>query len=72
MNEWLRDSVGLGRYLELLQDQEFAARGFYRAAEVRRAIRDHLSRQRNYTRELVSLIYFELWYRQFIDGESIS
>ncbi len=66
-SSWLRDRKKLGRYLDLLTDNTFKQRGFYDAASVQRAIKEHLQEERDNSKYLVNLIQFEIWYRMFID-----
>jgi len=65
--EWLRNPNGLGRYLELLNDQKSKERGYFDQNIVKGIITEHLSRKNDHSEILWGLLNFELWHRNFID-----
>jgi asparagine synthase (glutamine-hydrolysing) len=66
VGDWLRGEL---RPLidDVLLSPRAAARGLFRADAVRRLAREHLDRSRDHTPRLWSLLWLELWYREFID-----
>ncbi len=65
--DWLKDSKGLGRYLDMLKDQKFKSRGFFSPPVVDKLIEDHLSGRVDNSQVLWELINFEIWAQAFID-----
>jgi len=69
---WLRDRKSFGRYLDLLTDSTFRQRGYYDHSAVSRAVDDHLKERRDWDKELINLIKFEVWHRIFIDRQGVA
>ncbi|HDZ62715.1 MAG TPA: hypothetical protein ENH40_06185, partial [Nitrospirae bacterium] len=67
IDSWLRDKKNLGRYLDLLTDSTFCQRGFYNAKAVSKAVDEHLKKEKDWSKDLMNLIKFEMWHRIFID-----
>jgi asparagine synthase (glutamine-hydrolysing) len=61
---WVIDDYVLG--------ERAAARGLFDQSFVRRLVAEHQSGARNHADRLWSLVNFELWQRQFIDGEAMT
>jgi asparagine synthase (glutamine-hydrolysing) len=68
--EWFRKD--LKDYLRsYLLSGDFARRGYFRAEGVKRMVEDHIAGRAVHTPRLWNLLVFELWYRIFIEGESL-
>ncbi len=67
IDSWLRDKKNLGRYLDLLTDSTFSQRGFYNVRAVSKAVDEHLKKEKDWSKDLMNLIKFEIWHRMFID-----
>ncbi|TLZ67674.1 MAG: asparagine synthase (glutamine-hydrolyzing) [Methanobacteriota archaeon] len=66
--EWLRGP--LRRYVEdLLLGERARSRGLFRPESVQALVRSHMSRQRDLSWKLWSLLNVELWHRTWIDPE---
>jgi len=65
---WLR-----GRFRPVLDEyvlgERAASRGIFDRGFVRRLVEEHQSGVRNHDERLWSLVNFEIWLRQFFDGE---
>lgn len=62
--QWLRQSRGLGRCLDLLVDETFRSRGEFDAAAVGRLVDEHRRGEADHSELLWSLVNLELWRRQ--------
>ncbi|MDQ3652206.1 MAG: asparagine synthase (glutamine-hydrolyzing) [Acidobacteriota bacterium] len=56
---------------EYVLGERTAARGLFDQAFVRRIVAEHQAGAGNHAERLWSLVNFEMWQRQFIDGESV-
>jgi len=65
---WLRQPGGLGRFLDLLQDNTFKDRGLVDAAAAQTLVAEHLDGRADHGHLLWSLINLELWCRRLVDG----
>ena len=54
-----------------LLSNRFNKRGFFNSLEIRKMVQEHTSGKMLHTSRLWSLLVFELWYRVFIEGESL-
>jgi asparagine synthase (glutamine-hydrolysing) len=55
---------------DLLTDGRLRARGLFQQPEVERLWNDHRSGRADHRHRLWQLLMLELWFRQFVDGES--
>lgn len=70
VGEWFKNS--LGTYIdELLFNGKFESRNLFKINIVRKFVDDHMLGKHNYTREIRALLNLEIWFRIFIDKESI-
>ena len=69
--EWLLDPKGLGRFLGLFTEERFKQRGFLKPEVTQRLVAEHLSRKADHSEVLWGLINLELWYRNYIEGDSV-
>lgn len=71
VGSWFR-----GKYRSVVEDYALSPRardrGVFNHAYVRKLVAEHQSGSRNHAQRLWSLVNFEIWARQFIDGESIA
>ena len=68
VGKWLRDSSGLGRYLELFSEPRFRQRGYFNVGQIDRLVNEHRSGKKDNGELLWELINLELWQRIFIEG----
>ena len=65
-NEWMRNE--LREFVEkILLDERTLSRGYFNREYILRMIEEHMSRKKDYSRQLSALITFELWHRLFVD-----
>jgi len=69
VSDWVFDREGLGRYLEMFDEQRFQARGYLDVSVVKRIIKEHLERKADHGELLWELINLEIWHRTFLDRE---
>jgi asparagine synthase (glutamine-hydrolysing) len=69
IGEWLRGPLA-PMVDALLGDGRFRERGVFDAGAVSRLWRDHRDRRQDHRHRLWSLVMLELWFRQFVDGDS--
>jgi asparagine synthase (glutamine-hydrolysing) len=68
-DQWFRKD--LKQYaLDLLTSKRFSERGYFRDANVRLLLDEHIKGRRDYSTWIWSLINFELWHRQFMDADT--
>jgi asparagine synthase (glutamine-hydrolysing) len=67
IGEWLRDPNST-LAADILLSKQANGRNLYKSKTVRTMIDEHRSMEKNYTRELRSMIALELWFRVFIDN----
>jgi asparagine synthase (glutamine-hydrolysing) len=71
LGRWLR-----GPFRHLVDDyitgERTLSRGLFQADFVRRLVDEHASERADHTERLWALLNFEMWQRQFIDGEALS
>ena len=72
VGEWLRNAKGLGRFLDLLRDRHAFIRTIIDGSSLERVIQEHLSRRKDYSEILWSLVSLELWYRMWIKRETLT
>ena len=71
LDTWMRGA--LAPYMqEILTDPGTRARGYFRAEAVDRMIRAHLAGERQFGRDLWTLVTIELWFRMYIDRFEIA
>jgi asparagine synthase (glutamine-hydrolysing) len=64
--EWMRTE--LRGFIEvILLDERTLNRGYFNREYILRLIEEHMSRKKDYSRQLSALITFELWHRLFVD-----
>lgn len=71
VNRWFRESHR-GLIDEYLLSDRASTRGIFRRDAVEQIVAEHQSGVRNHVERLWALLNFEMWMRQFIDGELIS
>jgi len=57
--------------LDLLSERALKARGWFNPAYVAAMIRSHQEGASDYSQHLWALLIFEIWQRQFVDGEEV-
>tara|TARA_B100000575_G_scaffold286389_2_gene283070 strand:- start:477 stop:2276 length:1800 start_codon:yes stop_codon:yes gene_type:complete len=67
IDKWIRKKGKMNQMLSLLTDQTFSERGLFKKKEINKMIDDHMSEKENNTKELFSILKFEIWHRLFID-----
>jgi asparagine synthase (glutamine-hydrolysing) len=68
-DEWMRNELK-GFIEAILFDERTLNRGYFNREYILRIIEEHMSRRKNYSRQLSALITFELWQRLFVDEKS--
>ena len=68
VHEWLRGRMH-GYVNECLLSEKSAIRNYFDVDYIKRLIALHDTKKEHYMRHIYLLITFELWHRQFIDGE---
>ncbi|MGC8669485.1 MAG: asparagine synthase (glutamine-hydrolyzing), partial [Chthonomonadales bacterium] len=58
--------------LDLLSERALKARGWFNPSYVSELIRTHLQGSNDYSQHLWALLVFEIWHRQFVDGEGVT
>jgi asparagine synthase (glutamine-hydrolysing) len=71
INEWLKDSKGLGKYLTMFTEPK-NKRIYLNYNNIRILINQHLSGERDNSELLWILVSLEMWMRIFIDRENVS
>jgi asparagine synthetase B (glutamine-hydrolysing) len=69
VSRWLRNRRGFGRYLDLLTDSTFRARGYCDPKVVERLIHEHLQQGFDHGEILWGLVNLEIWWRLFVDSK---
>lgn len=64
IDQWLKEPKILGKYIDLLTDKTFKERPYFNHQAIEKAIKLHLTSTKDYNKELLSLIAFEIWIRQ--------
>jgi asparagine synthase (glutamine-hydrolysing) len=64
--DWMRNEWR-GFVEKILLDERTLNRGYFNREYIFRMIEEHMSRKKDYSRQLSALITFELWYRLFVD-----
>ena len=67
LNDWFRNKNGLGKYLEILQDNTTNGRGIFARNVLNKIIMEHQLKKQDHGRLLWNVLNLELWYRIFID-----
>jgi asparagine synthase (glutamine-hydrolysing) len=64
---WLRGEL---RELttDVLLDPVARGRGYFRAAEIERLVRDHVAGREDHSQGIWTLLMFEMWHRRFVDS----
>ncbi|RQO67570.1 asparagine synthase (glutamine-hydrolyzing) [Pedobacter sp. KBW06] len=66
VGEWFKTK--LSSYLiETLSDERFVSRKIFNQDLIIQMVNEHISGEKNYTRELRAIVNLEIWFRQFID-----
>jgi asparagine synthase (glutamine-hydrolysing) len=65
---WFRGGLA-DLFSDVLGSARFTQRGYFEPAFTARLIREHLAGQRDHTLRLWQLLVFELWHRQYLDGQ---
>ncbi|PCJ99934.1 MAG: asparagine synthase (glutamine-hydrolyzing) [Zetaproteobacteria bacterium] len=63
---WLRDEGGMGRFLENLTTAPFVDLPFFNHAYIQSMVKEHKDGTKNWHKELMILINFDIWYQLFI------
>lgn len=71
ISEWLRNSAGLGRYLDIILDKKAKERGYFDHKIIEKMVSEHLNRNVDHGEILWGLLNLELWHRNFIDEVKI-
>ena len=58
-------------FSDVLESPRCRQRGYFEPSFVTRLVREHLAGQRDHTLRLWQLLVFELWHRQYIDGNAV-
>jgi len=67
LGQWFRDELKDFLYDNLLNDRTLN-RGYFKPDFIKQMVRLHLSRKKDYSFQLWTLLMFELWHRRFIDN----
>jgi asparagine synthase (glutamine-hydrolysing) len=68
IGEWFKSK--LSHFLfETLSDDRFISRNIFNQDLILTMIKQHISGEKNFTRELRAIVNLELWFRQFIDNK---
>lgn len=69
-DEWIRKNKRVKKYfLSILLDNKTLNRKYFNPDYIKKLIQLHMNGKQNYSRQLASLLTFELWHRQFVDGK---
>ena len=66
--EWFRTDLR-EMACDLLLSQRALQRGYFKAEGIRRLLDDHLEMREDHGHRLWSLLFLELWFREYVDGE---
>jgi asparagine synthase (glutamine-hydrolysing) len=66
VDEWLRDADGMGNFLDTLRRAPFTDLEYFNHDAIHTMIDQHISGDRNWHKELMVLINFDIWYQLFI------
>jgi asparagine synthase (glutamine-hydrolysing) len=69
LEAWLRDTKGLGRYLDLLKSDDFRNSGLFNYHSIDILIKHHLAGKENHSEILWELINFQLWKQIYFDAK---
>lgn len=66
VGEWFKNK--LSAYLiDTLSDDRFQSRNIFKQELILKMVNQHLSGEKNYTRELRAIVNLEIWFREFMD-----
>ncbi len=68
ISDWLRDSNGLGRYIQFFTNPKIE-RDYFNYPNIKQCVNEHLNHEKDHSEIIWILISLELWTRIFIDGE---
>jgi asparagine synthase (glutamine-hydrolysing) len=68
ISEWLRAPRGFGECLDLLNDERFYQRGYFKRNRIREIVDQHYRGHADHGDILWELINLEVWHRTFIDA----
>lgn len=71
IGDWLKTTLA-PLMQNLLGSNQFAARGLFDAAAIRRMMDEHISGAANHTRILRALMAIEIWFRLYIDAQTLT
>jgi len=66
IDEWLREEDGLGRFLDGLSSQPFTDLTYFNHKQIQIMIKEHKQGVKNWYKELIVLVNFNIWYQIFI------
>ncbi len=70
--KWFRETKELKNFvMKILLDEKTIKRKYFNGKFIVKMINDHMNYKKDYTQLICILLTFELWYRIFIEGESI-
>jgi asparagine synthase (glutamine-hydrolysing) len=67
---WFRGGL-TDLFSDVLDSPRARQRGYFEPSFTSRLVREHLSGQRDHTLRLWQLLVFELWHRQYLDGNVV-
>ena len=71
--EWVRKNKRLRKWVEkILLDERTLNRKYFNRKFIIKMVKEHMNYKKDYTQLIFLLLTFELWYRIFIEGESIT
>lgn len=70
--QWLRNTNGLGKYLEFLRTEECRQRGLWNTHIVERMIKEHVAGTSDHSELLWELVNLEVWCKLYLDQKGLS
>jgi len=70
INSWLKGEFGEVA-LQILSEKNIKKRGFFNPNIIQKIIKNHNKSQPYYRRQFWALVVFEIWYRIYIDNQSV-
>jgi len=71
LNEWFRNPLGLGQFLDLLLEPRSLQRGYLKSQSVRKIVDEHRHGGKDYGELLWGLVNLEVWHRVMIEYDPI-
>jgi len=70
MTRWLKNGLAK-KFLDVIEKKDSACTNFFNVDYIRRMVYLHSAGKADYGRHLLILIFFEIWYKYFFDGNII-